>query len=370
MKILFLKIGGFSKVNENLIEQLSKLHDLKVVEVHDAINPRKLTLIALYNFTINFFITFVNYGKNWKHYYTKTPFIFKAMTKYCEHKLKTEDYDVILQTQTLFAASSRKPKKPYYLYVDYTHRYASEMRTEFIKERKLLHAKEWEKLEENMLKKVDMVFTYNQYIADYNISEEYGIDPKKTKTVGVGVNLKNIKEIKRNYDFKTIMFVTSKGSIKVQGLITVLKAFEILNKKYTDTRLKIVGYKLKKDPKNVESFGFMPLEKFEKMYEKATIFVMPGISGGPQSTLEAMSKKCICIGGRNNALLHEIIINGKTGFEVKSYDPQALAERMEYILKNKNRMKKIGEAAYKNMLKKFTWQKVAENINKEICKKF
>ena len=331
MKIIFLKIGNFSKVNENLIEQLSKSHKVKVIGVYNSIDPRKLTIRSIYNFTINFLITFIDYGKKWKHYYTTTPFIFKAMTKYCEHKLKIEDYDVILQTQTLFAASFRKPKKPYYLYVDYTHRYDSEMRGKFIRERKLLHAKEWEKLEENMIKKVDKVFTYNQYIADHNISEEYGIDPKKTKTVGVGVNLKNIKEIKRTYDFKTIMFVTSKGSIKIQGLGTVLKAFEILNKKYPDTRLKIVGYKLKKDPKNVESFGFMPLEKFEKMYEKATIFVMPGISGGPQSTLEAMSKKCICIGGRNNALLHEIIIDGKTGFEVKPYDPQALSERMEYM---------------------------------------
>lgn len=368
MKILFLKIGGFSKVNENLIEQLSKFHDVKVIEVHDCIDLRKLSIRSIYNSAINFLITFVNYGKRWKYYYTKTPFIFKAMTKYCEHKLKTEDYDIILQTQTLFAASFDKPKKPYYLYVDYTHRYVLEMRKKFMKERKLFHAKEWEKLEESMLKKVDKIFTYNQYIADHNISEEYGIDSKKTKRVGVGVNLKNIREIERNYDFKTIMFVTSKGSIKVQGLSTVLKSFEMLNKKYPDTRLKIVGYKLKKDIENVESFGFIPLEKFEKIYENATIFVMPGITGGPQATLEAMSKKCICIGGKNNALLHEIIIDRKTGFEVKPYDSQALAERMEYIIKNKNKMKKIGEAAYKNLIKKFTWQKVAQNIHKEICK--
>ncbi|MBU4502855.1 MAG: glycosyltransferase family 4 protein, partial [Nanoarchaeota archaeon] len=337
-------------------------------DAHDAINLKKINLISLYNLIVNFTTTLYLYGKKWKLNYTRIPFAFKAMTKYCEKKLKTQDYDIIFQTQTLFSASFNKPKKPYYLYVDYTYRYSPEIRRTWVKQLKKIPSVEWESLENSVFKKADKIFTYNSVVAK-NLSEIYCIDPNKIKTVGVGVNLKDIKEIKRDYDFKTILFVTSEGSIKIQGLSTVIKAFEILNKKYPDTRLKIVGYKLKNDPENVESFGFMPLEKFKKMYEQATIFVMPGLSGGPQSTLEAMSKKCICIGGKNNALLHEIIIDGETGFEVKPYDPQALAERMAYVINNKNRIKKIGEAAYKNLIKKFTWQKVAENIHKEICKK-
>jgi len=65
--------------------------------------------------------------------------------------------------------------------------------------------------------------------------------------------------------------------------------------------------------------------------------------------VEAMARKKIVIATKCGGP-QEIIDNGINGFLVENQNPQAIADAIEYIINNSNKMPKIQENAYKKAL--------------------
>ncbi|MCK5179784.1 MAG: glycosyltransferase family 4 protein [Candidatus Omnitrophica bacterium] len=105
----------------------------------------------------------------------------------------------------------------------------------------------------------------------------------------------------------------------------------------------------------------------EKVYCDATIFAMPSYGDPfPNVFFEAMINQVPCI-GTNISGMPEQVKDGKTGFIIEHGDTQMLADKIIYLLKNKDVANNMGSAGYDHVMKNFTWDKVVERMDRELC---
>ena len=77
-----------------------------------------------------------------------------------------------------------------------------------------------------------------------------------------------------------------------------------------------------------------------------------------------MAKKCVPIVHSKNLILNDLIIDNKTGFVISN--EKELIATLTKLLNNKKILEKIGKAAYIHVKTKFTWDKVAGRILKDV----
>jgi glycosyltransferase involved in cell wall biosynthesis len=106
-----------------------------------------------------------------------------------------------------------------------------------------------------------------------------------------------------------------------------------------------------------------------RAYRKALCVVLPSVyqtiygehTNVPellgQTLLEAMAcaTPAICT---DVASLPEVVEDGVTGFIVPAHDPDALGEKLRWLAAHPQEAKRMGEAARRRVLEKFTWPKV------------
>lgn len=116
-------------------------------------------------------------------------------------------------------------------------------------------------------------------------------------------------------------------------------------------------------PGNVEILGEVSKQKIAELYSKciATIFTAKEEDFGLVPVESAYFKKpTIAV---NEGGCKETVVNNKTGFLVNA-DPYEIAEKMKGLTQKKARQ--LGENAYKNAVKKFSWKKHLSKIEKTL----
>lgn len=116
--------------------------------------------------------------------------------------------------------------------------------------------------------------------------------------------------------------------------------------------------------------GFVSEAALHSYYEECSIFAMPSRGEGFGLVyLEAMAHAKPCIGAAGGAA-SEIIKHGETGFLITPEDSRELARAVLLLLKNEAMRRKMGKAARKRYLEKFTaeafgqrfWASVVEDL--------
>lgn len=178
---------------------------------------------------------------------------------------------------------------------------------------------------------------------------------------------------------KSILFVGRLSEKK--GVIYLIKAFKILQEKYSGLKLDIVGSgnqkpRLKKissklNLENIVCFhGDLPHEELADYLRNALVFVGPSIEAknGDQEGfglvfVEAMLCGCPVI-GTNTGGIPDIIINGETGLLIKQKNPEAIANAIEKVLKNNRLRQKLIKNGYEYARKNFTQDKIIKKYYK------
>ena len=122
---------------------------------------------------------------------------------------------------------------------------------------------------------------------------------------------------------------------------------------------------------NLEDFVSLPgiTKAIEKWYKKSSIFVLSSrIEGFPNVLCEAMAYGCACVSFDCSAGPNEIITDKVDGYLVKNGDVDALSEKMDFLIKNPEERRRIGNEAMKiserlnidSIMSK--WDKVIKNI--------
>ena len=92
-------------------------------------------------------------------------------------------------------------------------------------------------------------------------------------------------------------------------------------------------------------------------YAKADLYVIPS-TGEPASitVIEGMAFSIPVISGSDNGSAN-YIVEGKTGYVFEDCDQKDLEEKMDLILRDKERLKEMGKAAYAHVKKNFQFDR-------------
>lgn len=205
---------------------------------------------------------------------------------------------------------------------------------------------------------------------------KYFKDFKGPKTVipnGIDVEEFNPEtpKIKKFLDNKiNILFL---GRIEERkGLIYLLRAFKILEKKFSNLRLIIIGEgELRKDcenwarKNNLKEVCFEGERRGQKVppyYTTADIFVSPAIFGESFGLvlIEAMASGIPVVAFANQG--YKSFLKGKKGaFLVPPKDYKGLAKKIEVLIKNENLRKKMGEWGCSEA-QNYSWDKISSQV--------
>jgi glycosyltransferase involved in cell wall biosynthesis len=111
---------------------------------------------------------------------------------------------------------------------------------------------------------------------------------------------------------------------------------------------------------NVEFHGHASREEFREHYRRATVFVIPSLfENCPYTLLEAMScGKPVVVSKAYG--MKEMIVDGESGLFFEPGNSADLAEKTIRLLREKSTREKLGAAARKEVLRKYSLATVVE----------
>lgn len=165
-----------------------------------------------------------------------------------------------------------------------------------------------------------------------------------------------------------------------KGVLNFVKAIPLVLKEDGGIRFIICGAgalssKIKKIVKcegldaHVELIRWIPHKDIPRYLNQLKLIVLPSFTEGlPNILLEAMAcgtpVLATSVGG-----IPDVVVEGKTGFLLKSTRPEHIAERIAVLLSNPNLLERVSERAYKFVREKFRYEKTLEiwrNVIKEL----
>lgn len=220
-----------------------------------------------------------------------------------------------------------------------------------------------EKLEVKAYNNADHIFTISNYVKQ-NLIEHYNIDKSKITVVGTGTGIIQPFYGEKDYKNRKILFV-AKGRFKDKGGELVLKAFDLLLAKYPNIELSIVGqnnYKGLINHPNIKTYGFIPLNELQELFNLNSLFLMPAINE-PWGLvyIEAMLCKMPIIGINKNSF-PELSNYNQFGIGIDGSNYLALANAIDFMLCKPDIMEKTGLLAQEYALKSYTWSNTVSKI--------
>lgn len=362
-KILFVKYGDFSHVNEIVYEILTREFPSLEVEVIDlfagVVNTKDLATIfhTIKEYGIDIFDRQINMaGRR-----LVTNYFFNKLRAFILENFADRDYLFTFQTQSLFDASI--PGIPHFVYTDHT---ALVNLTYQGFNKKQLPSSSWIEREQEIYHHAAVNFTMSKNVAN-SIVQDYECNSEKVVNVLCGPCI-NVSETEvfddLRYSNQNILFVGIEWERK--GGPILVEAFKILLNKFPNATLDIVGCSPKVSLPNCNIVGRVSLAEVSKYYKKAAVFCLPTrFDPNPNVCFEAMAHKLPIIstyGGSRS----EFIIEGKSGYLVEVDNSQQLASKLIEMLDSPQKCKSFGEYGHQLVWNTHTWEKTGVKIRQNI----
>lgn len=170
---------------------------------------------------------------------------------------------------------------------------------------------------------------------------------------------------------KALIIAFAGRLILEKGVLELLKAYENIRKKFPDTYLVYAGdgvlytqIKEKKIP-NVILLGQVSFEDVVQLLNVSEIFCLPSVSEGmPTSVLEAIAcENFVITTARGGA--KEIIQDESYGIILPQNDTKLVEKALLKAVEDKNYRENAIRKSYEELNRNFTWERVAEKIEKE-----
>jgi len=144
--------------------------------------------------------------------------------------------------------------------------------------------------------------------------------------------------------------------------------FEVLESVQVPVEMTVVGRSSRRDfePLNralarVNYFASLPHQEILQLMRSNDVLLFPTLFDGfGLVMLEAMSQGCVVI-ATPNCGAPDVIDNGSDGFIVPIRDPHAIAEKLELLHRDRDRLAAMSEAARKKA-EGLTWEAYHRNI--------
>ncbi|MFI5391912.1 MAG: glycosyltransferase family 4 protein, partial [Bacteriovoracales bacterium] len=199
------------------------------------------------------------------------------------------------------------------------------------------------------------------------------IKAKKTKIIPAGVSNgtdfeRDVSWIDKKYKFKHERVVLFTGRLTMhKGVEYLIKAARQINAEILilgdgperkSIEKLIEQYKLK----NVHMLGYFSekVEQINDFYLRADVYVAPSVWNEPLGLviLEAMAQKTPVVVTRKGGV-STVVKDGYNGYLVRARSPKEIIEKVNHLLGNDNLRHKMGDNAYKTVVERFNWDKIA-----------
>lgn len=159
-----------------------------------------------------------------------------------------------------------------------------------------------------------------------------------------------------------------------KGIDTLIRAVPLISKEIPEIRVTIAGEgnfepykKLIQNPKHYRIINkFVPDDIVDELFTECDIVVMPyndATQSGLMSIGYAYKKPIIA---SNVGAIPEIVDDGMSGVLIPPKNPQALAEAVIRVLKDKELANRLGEAGHKKLKDELNWDAIAIRTYKKI----
>ena len=158
--------------------------------------------------------------------------------------------------------------------------------------------------------------------------------------------------------------------IEEKGVPRLIEAFKNLDSKYENLELDLAGdgpilekiIQENKDVKNIKVLGKISHQEVMELLGKTNIFVNPShfSEGLPTTILEAGMMKCAVVATPMGGTT-EIITDDNIGY-ICGFETSEIQEKIEKIINDKEKMKKLGTNIKEKVEKDFSWNTTAKKI--------
>jgi len=202
------------------------------------------------------------------------------------------------------------------------------------------------------------------------LKEKYGIESVYIPT---GVNPSDYEKpdlirklfglIGNDYILFAARLVKEKGAhylIEAYNRLKPQLKLVIAGDSYHERDYKAFLNELKWNNKNIIFTGYVTGKILRELFSNCYIFVLPSeIEGLPTALLEAMSYGNCCLVSDIPENLEAL--NG-FGFYFKNGDVESLAERIDYLIKQPELIKKVGEKAKNYVISNYNWDNISDRM--------
>jgi glycosyltransferase involved in cell wall biosynthesis len=214
----------------------------------------------------------------------------------------------------------------------------------------------------------DVEYMKNNKILNANFNNYY-------KILGIGVNLKQFKPVKRN--FNDITFILVARMIEQKGILDFVQAARIIKLQYPYVKFKLYGG-LDLNPTAIKeeiihkwlNEGLLTWEghvsNINKALCKASVFVLPSYREGLSKSVQEAMAAGLPIITTNAPGCRESIVDGINGILVDINSPYELSTAMRFFIENPSQIKKMGEASRNLAIERYDEKIQTDQIKKVI----
>ena len=368
--LLHLNYGGLEKQTVTLVNELAKTKEYKIqiISVYDMLKGK-----SFYSLDKNVDVKFLaDFGPNHKAFYyalkhfrliklLKESFVMIKCGIYKSFVLKKYikklDTDVIVSSRIEF---SKLIKRKDTLNISQEHSY--------------INSKEYINKVKRYFKNIDKIVVMTK-----KAKEDYEKWLKYSNSKAKVYDIPNMLEESKvdnfaNFNNKTLISV---GRLeKEKDFLTLLDVFKIINEKYSDVKLKIVGEGLQRREieEKIEKLnlnnkviltGRISSQEVQEQMSASSVFVLTSLCESFSLVLcEAMEIGLPCVSFNIDVGPKEIIQNGINGYLIDNRDVKDMALCIENLLIDENEWNKISKNSIESVKKYYSesvvneWQKL------------
>lgn len=222
----------------------------------------------------------------------------------------------------------------------------------------------WENVEKDC-RAADVILVNAQHIRDSFIAQGYS--PAKLRVVHLGVRA-DFAGLKQDYEISETIHILYTGAFSIlKGAEYLLEAVRLLGERNHRVRLDVVGsvaipaaLKMRYLKYDIAYHGVIPQDDLKRYLSRADVYIFPSLADGcAQSGMEALAAGVPVVATYQSGLP---ISDGENGIVVPMKNANAIVDKVEMLINDKELRATIGRAAAKMMAEHYTWERYAENV--------
>lgn len=363
-KILFVKYGSFSHVNEQVAEFLSREfsgHSLVSVDAAKdilAFYPVRslfLRVAAILRAPFAFI----------KGRHSPWDFVFRQaaswglVSRWIASHVDPDRFEFVFQTQSMFDASRKGV--PFFVYTDHTRRahrrqgggkFAAPV------------SPSWERREDSLYRSADTVFTLSDFCR-VSVVEDYGIPTAKVLNVSTGINMQ-LPALEPNEDRSKPVILFVGGEWKIKGGPLLVEAFRAVRRELPDAELWLVGSAPPRTEAGMKVFGRIDRRELDSLFRQAAVLCVPSVVD--RASMVALDAAAYALPVVTNPFGAgaERVVDRVTGRVVDPRDTRLLTSVLVGLLRDPALCRQLGRAGRERIEKDFTWESVGAKVASRI----